>query len=180
MTTKAPVKASAICGEENTYWKPTRYICVGSTAFGSGTKCSMARNGQERSGQQLQHAGNDPARTGRQTGHPPGRLSLRRAARRQKSQEIDLLADLRDQREHHRRGGAKQDEIERAGLRRRPALRNSSSRSNDALSAVAMKTNGMRCSTIHIGCVQDWKRLMKVMPCVTRGMTIKRTDARSR
>ena len=50
MTTNAPVNASAICGEENTYWKATRYICVGSTAFGSGTMCSTARN-----------ARNDPA-----------------------------------------------------------------------------------------------------------------------
>ena len=34
-----------------------------------------------------------------------------------------------------------------------------------------MKTNGRRCSTDQIGCVQSWKRLMKVMPCVTSGMT---------
>ena len=45
-------------------------------------------------------------------------------------------------------------------------------RSNEALSTAAMKTNGMRCSTIQNGCVHDWKRLMKVIPWVTSGMTI--------
>ena len=43
MMTKAPVKASASWGEENTYWNPTRYICVGSAAFSTGTRCSIAR-----------------------------------------------------------------------------------------------------------------------------------------
>ncbi len=38
-------------------------------------------------------------------------------ARRQEAQEVDLLADLRDQREHHRRGGAEQHEV-----RRKPVL----------------------------------------------------------
>ena len=50
MTTNAPVNASAICGEENTYSKATRYIRGGSTACGNGTMCSTARN-----------ARNDPA-----------------------------------------------------------------------------------------------------------------------
>ena len=37
----------------------------------------------------------------------------------------------------------------------RAALRSCVQPSNDALSAAAMKRNGMRCSTIHIGCVQN-------------------------
>ena len=34
-----------------------------------------------------------------------------------------------------------------------------------------MNTNGMRCRVSQNGCVQAWKRLMKVMPWVTSGMT---------
>ena len=59
--------------------------------------------------------GNDPAGTGRQIGDPPGALAGV-AARRQKPQEVDLLADLRDQREHDGRGGAEQHEVERVSL----------------------------------------------------------------
>ena len=41
-------------------------------------------------------------------------------------------------------------------------------RSADWRQAIAAK--GRMCSTIHNGCVQSWKRLISVMPCVTSGM----------
>src|SRR5712671_7701005 len=50
MMTKAPVNTSAAVGEETTYWKATRYICVGSVARCAGTRYSIARK-----------ARNDPA-----------------------------------------------------------------------------------------------------------------------
>ena len=68
---------------------------------------------QERSSQKLKHPGNDPAGTRRQIGHPPGALAGR-AARRQKPQEVDLLADLGDQRKDDGGGGSEQHEIERS------------------------------------------------------------------
>ena len=43
MMTKVQAKASAMCGEENTDWNATRYICVGSAALSTGTKWRMAR-----------------------------------------------------------------------------------------------------------------------------------------
>ena len=67
---------------------------------------------QERPRQHLQHAGDDPAGTGGQIGGPPAQPPTT-ARRREKSQEVHLLADLRDQREHHGCGGAEQHEIER-------------------------------------------------------------------
>ena len=72
------------------------------------------KEGQERSGQQLERAEDDPARTGAQQRDPP-RRPRGAAVARQKAQEVDLLADLRHQREHHRGGGAEQQEIEMAG-----------------------------------------------------------------
>ena len=68
---------------------------------------------QERPGEQLQHSGNDRAGTGGEIGGPPGALAGR-AARRQKPQEVDLFADLGDQRKDDGRGGSKQDEIDRS------------------------------------------------------------------
>src|SRR5262249_52558448 len=47
MMTKAPVKASATFGDENTYWKAIKYICVGSAAFDGGTRCLMARKARK-------------------------------------------------------------------------------------------------------------------------------------
>src|SRR5258708_11021803 len=42
---------------------------------------------------------------------------------------------------------------------------------NDDKSCTAMNANGNRCRTIQNGWVQSWKRLIRVMPCVTNGMT---------
>src|SRR5258708_5030366 len=50
MMTKAPVSTSAAVGEETTYWKATRELCVGSVARCAGTRYSIARK-----------ARNDPA-----------------------------------------------------------------------------------------------------------------------
>ena len=69
--------------------------------------------GQERSGQQLQRAEHDPAGSGAQQRDPPRRLRGPPVAR-QEAQEVDLLADLRHQREHDRGGGAEQQQIEMA------------------------------------------------------------------
>src|ERR1700722_17655239 len=43
MMTKVQVKASATCGDENTFAKATRYIWVGSAALSIGTRCRIAR-----------------------------------------------------------------------------------------------------------------------------------------
>ena len=69
--------------------------------------------GEKRTRQQLEHPRHDPAGPGRQECGPP---SDRPAciARRQKAEEIDLFADLGDQREHHGRRGAERQEIERS------------------------------------------------------------------
>jgi hypothetical protein len=48
-----------------------------------------------------------------EVGGPPGALAGR-AARRQKPQEVDLFADLGDQRKYDGGGGSKRDEIERS------------------------------------------------------------------
>jgi hypothetical protein len=71
--------------------------------------------GEERPRQQLERPGHDPAGPGGEERDPPGGRSAR-VARRQETQEIDLLADLRDQREHHGRGGAERQEVERSGV----------------------------------------------------------------
>jgi hypothetical protein len=110
MMTKAPVKASAICRSRQRH------------------QVLDGKKRQERSREKFQHAGDDPTGTGRQIGDPPCRLPAF-LARRQKPQEVDLLADLRDQREHHGRGGAEQHDVKRvplfAGKAReiRPALK---------------------------------------------------------
>jgi hypothetical protein len=70
---------------------------------------------QERAREQFQHAGHDPAGTCRQIGEPPAGPAAT-FARRQKSEEVDLLADLRDEREHHRRRCSKQQEIKGAAF----------------------------------------------------------------
>ena len=134
--TKAPVNASAIRGEEKTYWKPTRYIWVGSSALPNGMKCSMARNARNEPAKELEHAGNDPAGSGQQIGRPPSRRAVL-AAGGQEPEKVDLLADLRDQREHDRRGGAEQNEVERSSLgtgeprKVRPALERGTVRERD-------------------------------------------------
>jgi hypothetical protein len=69
---------------------------------------------QERSRQQLERTGTDPARPGAEQRNPP-RLTGCSAVARQKAQEVDLLADLRHQREHHRSRGAEQQQIKMAG-----------------------------------------------------------------
>jgi hypothetical protein len=70
--------------------------------------------GEERAGQQLDRADNDPARARAQQRHPPARTRAAAVAR-QEAQEVDLFADLRDQREYDRSGRAKQQEIEMTG-----------------------------------------------------------------
>ena len=75
---------------------------------------AQREEGQERSGQQLERAENDPAGTGAQQRDPPRGLRGSPVAR-QEAQEVDLLADLRHQREHHRGRGAEQQQIEMAG-----------------------------------------------------------------
>src|SRR5271154_3723664 len=67
-------------------------MCAGSAACSKETPWFSAKN-----------ARNDPARGPR--GSPVAR---------KKAQEVDLFADLRHQREHHRGGGAEQQEIEMA------------------------------------------------------------------
>ena len=69
--------------------------------------------GEERSGQQFERAENDPAGTGAEQRDPP-RRPRRAPVARQKAQEVDLFADLRHQRKHHRGGGAEQQQIEMA------------------------------------------------------------------
>src|SRR5882724_12536191 len=66
---------------------------------------------EERSGQQLERAENDPARPRAEQRNPPGRLRGSPVARK-KAQEVDLLADLRHQREYHRGGGSEQQQVE--------------------------------------------------------------------
>ena len=68
---------------------------------------------QERSGEQFQSAEHDPAGAGADQRDPPG-LPRGAAVARQEAQEVDLFADLRHQREHHRRRGAEQQQIEMA------------------------------------------------------------------
>ena len=70
---------------------------------------------EERARQQLEHPRHDPAGAGGEKCRPPcGRPS--RIARRQKAQKVDLLPDLRDQREHHGRRGAEHQEVERSAV----------------------------------------------------------------
>src|ERR1700733_5891617 len=74
---------------------------------------AQREEGQERSRQQLERAEKDPPGTGAQQRDPPGSLRGSPVAR-QETQEVDLFTDLRHQREHHRGGGAEQQEIEMA------------------------------------------------------------------
>ena len=80
----------------------------------------MREIGQERARQQLQRAEHDPARPGREQ-RGPAPEPVARALRRQEAEEVDLLADLRNQRQHDRGGGAEQHEVEAGGAALRSA-----------------------------------------------------------
>ena len=75
-------------------------------------------DGQERQQRAAEHLGDaeqDPARAGDQHAEVPAPPVLGRFGRHE-AQEIDLLADLRDQRHAHRRGGAESQHVEVAVL----------------------------------------------------------------
>ena len=69
---------------------------------------------EERARQQLQRAEHDPARAGAEQRDPPRLARCGAAVARQEAQEVDLLADLRHQREHHGSGRSEQQQIEMA------------------------------------------------------------------
>jgi len=70
------------------------------------------QNGQERACNHLRCTEDHPARTGKEKGQPmPAAAEI---LRRQKAQKIDLLANLRHQREDHGRRGTETDEIDTA------------------------------------------------------------------
>ena len=128
----------------------------------AGDAMAQREEGEERAGQQFQRAKDDPAGAGAEQRDPPRRPRGAPVAR-QESQEVDLLADLRHQREHHRGGGAEQQEIEMAdGSPCSPAnLRHSV---NECGLAQAIAAKGRMCRMIQSGCVHSWKRLISVMP----------------
>ena len=68
---------------------------------------------EKRSGQHLDRAGHDPAGAGADHRNPPCALRGSPVAR-QKPQEVDLFADLRNQREHHGSCGSEQQQVEMA------------------------------------------------------------------
>ncbi|EGF32163.1 hypothetical protein IMCC9480_2837 [Oxalobacteraceae bacterium IMCC9480] len=69
--------------------------------------------GQQRTAQHFGRAEHDPAGSGQQQGGPPAH-PVGRGFFGQETQEVDLLADLRDQRKGHRRGGTEQGQVERS------------------------------------------------------------------
>src|SRR5277367_6350641 len=69
---------------------------------------------QERSRQKLQCTKNDPAGAGTEQRNPP-RLLRGAPVARKETQKIDLLADLRHQRENHGGRSAEQQKVEMAG-----------------------------------------------------------------
>src|SRR5882762_2626385 len=80
--TKAPVNASAMFGDENTYWKATRYICVGSAAFSSGTRWRTARKARNEPASSFRTPGMiQPGPADRLDIHHATRFSLLRAGR---------------------------------------------------------------------------------------------------
>src|SRR5262245_36402078 len=86
MMTKAPVKASATFGDENTYWNAIRYICVGSAAFDGGTRCLMARKARNEPASSFSTPGMiQPGPAERYALHQPNFLSPRGGRKRKKS-----------------------------------------------------------------------------------------------
>src|SRR3954470_11884348 len=74
---------------------------------------------QERSGQQLDGAQEDPARTRRQQRRPPREAPAQavfRLRRGKKAEIVRLLADLRREREQGGGGEAEEDEVNPAGV----------------------------------------------------------------
>ncbi len=94
-------------------WKATRYICVGSDRILDRHAGAEREHGEERAGQDLEGAEDDPAGPGGDQRRPPGKPAALALAR-QEAEEVDLLADLRDQREDDRRRGAEQQQVEGA------------------------------------------------------------------
>ncbi len=72
------------------------------------------QDGQERAGQHFQRADHRPARPGRQQREPPGRPLAPAFRLRQKAQKVDLLPDLRDQREGDARCSGNHDRVQAA------------------------------------------------------------------
>src|SRR5258706_12325530 len=86
MMTKVQVKASATCGDENTFPNATRYIWGGSAALSTGTRWRTARYGRK-----------EPARSF----SSPGMIQPGPAAREAVHQAVDLRHSSRWSGESH-------------------------------------------------------------------------------
>ncbi len=133
-----------------------------------GDAVAQGKIGQERSGQQFERARDDPAGAGAQQRDPPGGLRGPAVAR-QEPQEVDLLADLRHQREHHRGRGAEQQEIEMA--REVAMLAREIPPFHERMRVgPGDRREGQYVQDDPDRLCHNWKRLISVMPWVTSGM----------
>ena len=96
---------------------PGQHVAEGDRVHARGFAGMVRRNargkredGEERTGHHLRCAENDPARAGQEAGEPvPGLGDVRG---RQEAEEVDLLADLRHQREDDGGGRAELEDVE--------------------------------------------------------------------